>query len=417
MIAPDAFTGALLAAEGLKDGAVMLNGPTGCKFHHGALCEALYPRSGSLDPLRSSDRFYFGQHRVPCTYLEDEDYVSGTARKLDEAMPVILSKGHSMITVINSPGAALIGDDLKRIVQRSHPNVPVAIMETCAFSQGLGQGFQDCLIGMLDAVPLQPAERMPTINLVGVSIMDHGWENGTRQLKRLLSLCGIKVGAVLSAGSTVKELSTARSATLSVVLDPEMGGRVANHLRTTTGVVRISPGQPIGFRGTSRWVKEICDALGKDPSPALDVIRQEERRCAFQLARHSSLTGLPKGATFSVRARSSIVLGLLEFLHGYLGMVPVCVDCIDDGSGEVRAYLQRNGLAEAMDTVMFEQPCHIMLGDGNDLCMASSTLGVPGIEISPPYRGVARIRDVSLWGEEGAVDLLDAIVRNLGDRW
>ena len=30
--APDALTGAVLAVEGIPDAAVLLNGPTGCKF-------------------------------------------------------------------------------------------------------------------------------------------------------------------------------------------------------------------------------------------------------------------------------------------------------------------------------------------------------------------------------------------------
>jgi len=417
MIPPDAFTGAILAAEGLRDGAVLLNGPTGCKFHHGALCEALHPRAGSLDPLRSADRFYFGQQRVPCTYLEGDDYVDGTAEKLDTALPVVLSKDYSMVTIINSPGAALIGDDLERIIGRSRPGIPVAVVESCAFSHGLGEGFQDCLVNMIDAVPLAPSERLSDVNLVGVSIMDHGWSRGTKELKALLALCGVHVGAVLCAGCTVKELSASKSSTLNAVMDPEMGGKVADHMRRAAGVVRLSPGQPIGFQGTARWVSAICDALNKDPSPALTVIRQEESRCAFQLARHSSLTGLPKGATFSLHARTSVAIGLLEFLHGYLGMVPVCVDCVGQDDKEVRSYLSKHGLSEASGTVMFEQPCHMIFGDGNDVSMARSAIGIPGMEIAPPYNNVVRMRDSSLWGVEGAVDLLDGIVSNLGDRW
>ncbi|NBB94759.1 MAG: hypothetical protein GVY16_03365 [Planctomycetes bacterium] len=36
---PDSLTGAILAAEGIVDAAVLLNGPTGCKFYHGAIAE------------------------------------------------------------------------------------------------------------------------------------------------------------------------------------------------------------------------------------------------------------------------------------------------------------------------------------------------------------------------------------------
>lgn len=417
MISPDAFTGAVLAAEGLRDGAVLMNGPTGCKFHHGALCEVLHPRGGSLDPLRSADRFYFGQQRVPCTYLEGDDYVDGTAEKLEAALPAVLSKGHSLITIINSPGAALIGDDVRRIIARSHPEIPVAIVESCAFSQDLGQGFQDCLMAMLEALPPEPIRSPSDVNLVGVSIMDHGWERGTKDLKALLALCDVKVGAVLCAGCTAQELSTSRSSTLNVVMDAGMGGKVADHLRKSAGVVRVSPEQPIGFQGTARWVCAVCDALSKDPSPALAAIHEEESRCAFQLARYCSLTGLPKGATFSLHARPSVAQGLLEFLHGYLGMVPVSVECPGLDHTEVRSYLSRHGLLNTLGTPLFDQPANVMLGDGNDISIARSMLSMSGIEIAPPYNSVVRIRGSSLWGVNGAVDLLDDILSLLGDRW
>ena len=49
---------------------MLLNGPTGCKFYHGAIAEGQLPRESSYDPLRFLDEFYFGQPRVPATYLK-----------------------------------------------------------------------------------------------------------------------------------------------------------------------------------------------------------------------------------------------------------------------------------------------------------------------------------------------------------
>jgi nitrogenase molybdenum-iron protein alpha/beta subunit len=417
MIDPDAFTGAILAAEGVRDGAVLLNGPTGCKFHHGALSESLYPRKGSLDPLDHADQFYFGQPRVPCTYLQEEEYIQGTGARLQAITPVVMSRGPALVTVINSPGASLIGDEVSGIVGRYAKGSPVAVLETCAFSAGLGQGFQDCALRMLDALPLPEPQEIPGINLVGISILDHGWASGVRELRRLLSLCGVRVGAVLCAGCSTAEMSLSRHAPLSVVMDQQMGGRVAMRLMADHDVRSVSLGQPIGFQGTARWLEGVCSALDVDPAPALEELRAEERRCAFLLARHSSLTGLPKGATFSLQARPAVALGLLRFLYEYLGMVPVCVECTGEGEEEVQDYLEMNGLRDALRTRLLEQPCHLMLGDGNTLAMAQVTMGVPGIEIAPPYSRAVRIRDTSLWGVEGAVDLLDRIIEVLGERW
>ncbi len=224
------------------------------------------------------------------------------------------------------------------------------------------------------------------------------------------------MGAVLSAGCTANDVSLSRSAELSVVMDEAMGGMVAKALRDNAGVAEVSPGTPIGFRGTVRWLESVCRKLGVDPSPGLDIVESEERRCARLLARYASQTGLPKGATFSLQARPSVALGMLEFLHGYLGMVPVCVDCQGEAPA-VEEYLRKNGLDEALQTSLFQQPCQLFLGDGNAVAMARTALGVPGMEIGPPYRRTVRIRKTTLWGHAGAVDILDEIIFKLGDLW
>lgn len=102
---PDSLTGAILAIEGINDDAVLLNGPTGCKFYHGALAESQLPRESSYDPLRFLEEFYFGQPRVPATYLDGDDYVFGATEKLKRILPAIAQRGHRLLAVINTPGA------------------------------------------------------------------------------------------------------------------------------------------------------------------------------------------------------------------------------------------------------------------------------------------------------------------------
>ena len=88
-IFPDSLTGAILAVEGIRDAAAVLNGPTGCKYFHGAIAEDQLPRAGSFDPLLYSERFYFGQPRVPATYLDSDDYIFGASDKLRRILPIV----------------------------------------------------------------------------------------------------------------------------------------------------------------------------------------------------------------------------------------------------------------------------------------------------------------------------------------
>ena len=126
----DGFTGAIVAVEGSRDAAVLLNGPTGCKFYHAALSDRQLPRGSSMGPLQYSEEFYFGQPRIPATYLDDQDYVFGATQKMEKILPRVAAKGHLFIAVVNSHRAALIGDDLQPFIDAAGLPVPCLALET-----------------------------------------------------------------------------------------------------------------------------------------------------------------------------------------------------------------------------------------------------------------------------------------------
>ena len=106
---PDGFNGAVMAVESIEDAAVFLHGPGGCRVRHMVHSSAVYPR---MPPGTDADwlgPYYYGYPRVPASYLDEYDFINGAFYKLDEALPIVASKKPSLIVVINSPGAALIG--------------------------------------------------------------------------------------------------------------------------------------------------------------------------------------------------------------------------------------------------------------------------------------------------------------------
>ena len=115
-IEPDSLQGLIFALEGTEGLTVLLNGPTGCKYYHGAISEGQTVRDRDFDPLSLPMNWYFGQARVPCTYLDNGDYVYGSERKLIEALEYFRDAPETgMLCIVNSPGASLIGDDLRSI--------------------------------------------------------------------------------------------------------------------------------------------------------------------------------------------------------------------------------------------------------------------------------------------------------------
>ena len=117
-ITPDSFSGLIFGFEGMQNTVVALNGPTGCKFYHSSVSDDQGLRQKEFDPLNYPLLYYFGQPRVPCTYLDKRDYIYGSRMKLEELLNFIKKESPAdLLIVVNSPGAALIGDNLSQIVE------------------------------------------------------------------------------------------------------------------------------------------------------------------------------------------------------------------------------------------------------------------------------------------------------------
>jgi nitrogenase molybdenum-iron protein alpha/beta subunit len=417
---PDSLTGAIMAIEGVRDAAVLLNGPTGCKFYHGAIAEGQLPRESSYDPLRFLNEFYFGQPRVPATYLDGDDYVFGAGDKLDRILPAVAAKGHALIAVVNSPGAALIGDDLGRFVRKAGLAVPCVTIESTAYSGAFNDGFGQAAISVLDV--LEPGNRPTdpcTVVLSGLSIAQRFWEGDVEELKRLLGLCGIEIACVLTAGTTVEELRNVRRAAFNVVVHEDLAEKPSRWLTERMGIESVVPtvGAPLGFDQTETWIRCICDRLGVSPDRAIAAIDRARARAVMHIKRLNSLTGLPKGVTFAVKAPCSVAGPLVRWLREYLGMVPAAVQ-VDDRrnprTGEIEAYLAEHDSRSAYGCDAVDAGADITFADGATLArLALSDSGAIGIEIALPSLGRVDVVPRAMLGARGALYLLEDILNGL----
>ncbi|WDN87581.1 hypothetical protein BuS5_00549 [Desulfosarcina sp. BuS5] len=419
-IIPDGFTGAIMAIEGIKDAAVLLNGPTGCKFYHGAVADCQLPRVDSLDPLYYSEEFYFGQPRVPATYLDDHDYVFGATDKLEKILPVVAQKGHSLVAVVNSPGAALIGDDLERFIARAGLPVPCIAIESAGFSDSFATGFQRAVIQALELLNPQPAGvEQKSVNLVGLSIFHRHWQGNLDELCYLLKLCGIKVVTALCAGSRVEELQNLGSAEYNLVVHGEFADQITRFLKERFGQESIIPenGAPLGFDATEAWIRKVCRVTGADSSPALRVIAAARKQSCEILSRFNSLTGLPKGATFAVNTDPSMALPLTKWLYSWLGMVPVSVatgDSDNDYAAGLQKFLLDIDCMEAWNMDAAKAAPDVAFGSEFFISrLRLRGLPVIGIDISLPGNGYIDFIQKSLLGARGALYLLEKIINEL----
>ena len=330
---PDGFIGTILAIEGISDARVVLNGPTGCRINPLSLSNRLFPRDNPIKQRSSDEPFFFGQSRIPCTYLDRDDYIHGSTHKLKEILPQIAGKGDAILGLVNSPGASLLGDDLKRFLTDANLDDVCISFEGAAYSRPFTEGYDRAMAAVLRWLKLNNLPKTRNrVNLIGFSLIQKYWQGNVAEISHLCNLMGLVVVSVPGAGSSVAEIRESTTAAHNIVIFPEYCRKTADFYESEFGIPPIcSPGgAPVGFTATEIWIRTVAVATGCDPGPALDEIRKCRVHAYNQISRSHSMGGFPRGMTFAIRGDSSFVVPLTIWLFDYLAMIPVSVDFIGE---------------------------------------------------------------------------------------
>ena len=395
----------IFAIEGMKNAIVLLNGPMVCRFYHSTTSQFLSIRPLLYLPVGENGErvrvdynylndWFFRQERVPCTYLDGYDYVYSTRDKVSRALDFIRENvDFDLIAIINSPGAALIGDNLLELAREKLGGCRVVMLESSGYSTSFEAGYEAAALALLQQVgaPMwsSPAPRREgplRVNLLGLSIWQRYFEGDLKELRRLFALCGVEVNSALCAGCSLDELRAMPEADLNVVLYPEMGLDAARYMQELCGTPYYTCSLlPVGFSATEAMFTEICAILGASPDALL-----EESGCSRALAWykinsiHTSF-GKPRGVKFHVAGNPSQCKSYGAFLTDYLGMET----------------------AEPDDA-------ELVFGEANlisELMLRNKTFC--GIEISLPGMGYTDLLPKTHMGRQGALFLIEQVLNGL----
>ena len=407
-ITPDSLTGAVFALEGMKNAVVLLNGPMGCRFYHSTTSRFLMTRpllklptgeNGERVPVdyNTLNDWFFRQERVPCTCLDGYDYVYGTKEKVKEALTFIRgSVDLDLLAVVNSPGACLIGDDLRETVRSVFGDSRTVMVESPGLSDTFEEGWSRAALALLEQAGEslwreRPPERRGgrRVNLLGMSVWQRYFEGDLEELRRLFSLCGIEVNAALCADCSTEELARMPEADLNVVLDPGAGTAAARYLERRFGTpYAVFPGFPIGFSATERMFETVGEALGVSCSQLLEESGRARALAWYKIDQVHATSGKPRGVTFHVEGSEAQKQAYGSFLTEYLGMEP---------SDPERAEL--------------------VFGDANIISeLMLKNRRFCGIEISLPGMGYIDLVPKTHMGIRGALFLIEQVLNGLMSR-
>ena len=410
----DSMTGMIFAAEGLAGTVTLLNGPMGCKFYHSTTAGFLNMQLPVGERL--FDDYFFRQSRVPCTWLDGDDYVYGTSDQIRGALAYL--REHvplELLVIVDSPGASLIGDDLVSLCAEELPGVPAVVLESPGYSQTfddgyaragleiLRQGFADDLRAAGNAVaressaagnaPAPARSGRPRVNLLGLSIWQRYFDGDKQELIRLLGLIGADAGVTFLAGASPEEIRSMGDADLNVVVFPERGLEQARYLQEQTGTpYYVFEGLPLGFSAVEKGFREIAEILGTDPAPLLEESERARALAFFKIRAIHESSGMPEGALFHVAGDPAQVRAYTSFLTDHLGMLPAD-----------------------------EEEAELVFGDANTIAALMTRRdggrdAFCGIEINLPGMGYTDLIPKTHLGVQGALFLIEQVLNGLMSR-
>jgi len=390
---PSSFEGAVWSVQGITDARIIYHAPPGCYMmqHMGALCNEWQPD------------FY-------STLVSYANVMMGTEDALEKVLARVREENPPAIIIVTSPVIEITGDDVEGVAKKA--GCSGAIIVRPKLGASLAEGKEQGLLSLLDLMKPPAATDEKTVNLIGPTCNTFNWRADVFELRRMLAGAGIRVNAVLTAGSTVAEIERAPRAALNVCMYPyDCGVETARQMLERFGVPYVADHVPVGFRESAAWLADIAERLAVDPNPFL----RNEIRSAFDFS--SSLlvsnTLFESSAALCTDNCDTYTVGIASFLHREMGM-DICMAT----AGTDRAGRQLDGVCPTVlvnpgtdekKRLFLEKAPTIILGNYYDLKL-STDLGFKNFLYADiPLIGYIFSENHPFMGFLGAKNLVETI--------
>ncbi len=344
---PDGLLGAVIASESLGLTETMINGAGGCRSRTQIMLHELDQTYRGEKTGCCRSKYYSRQSGIPCTYLNGNDVIFGATDKISDGITSASEATGRRVVLLDTLGASLICTDLEgRLNGRAEP---IHMREDLS-SMDLHTGYDLTMTKILDSMEIGGGEDR-SVNILGYCIMDPGWEYGAEELRTLLSLAGIRVNAIIGCKDDPSKIASCGSASLNIMIHPEYCRMTSDYLKKRFGTpsLRLSAGAPVGYDATRSFVKEVADAMGTDPAPALEYIDRDERRVHGILMNHDRAPSMMHAKGMSMDGDSSTLYPLMKWICEKFGMIPRSIHPTDgEYLDDIGDYLDSIGFGDAL---------------------------------------------------------------------
>ncbi|MBO4797493.1 MAG: hypothetical protein J5494_01795 [Candidatus Methanomethylophilaceae archaeon] len=328
---PDGMVGAAVASESLGMTDTLINGAGGCRSRTQIMIHDLIPFYKPENGSCCKSKFFSRQSRLPCTYLNGNDLIFGTAQKLSEGLKSVSSVNGRKTMLIDTLGASLVCTDYTWLTEKNREPVRVngdlSAMSFC-------EGFDAAAEAILSSMEPERGEKTG-VNILGYGISDLGWNYGCNEIRRLLEPMGVRIGCFPNCIPDPDSLKRIGNSSLNIMIHPELCTRTAEMLEEKTGTpyMRPSMGAPVGYPSIRKFIEETADHLGKDPEPSLEIVNREAEEVHSVLMNYDRIPLFLHARPFTAKGSSSVIYPLSRWIAGAFGMLPGSISLSD---GEYR---------------------------------------------------------------------------------
>lgn len=349
MMEPDGTLGAAIASESLGLTDTMINGAGGCRSRTQIMLHELIPSYSPENVCCRRSKCFSEQSRLPCTYINNDDIVFGTSPKIQSSVDSVSEITSKRALLLDTLGASLICTDYSGLTGSGRKD-PITIKGDLS-AMSFSEGYDVAMCTILSTVDMDTGRDGKSVNILGYSIMDLGWEYGVQDIRHLLGLMGVKLNCVPGCLPEPESVRGCGKAALNIMIHPEYCIRTAKMLESRFGTpyLRLKEGAPIGYPAVRAFVIDVAREMDVDPKPALDYIDEEARAVHKVLMNFDRIASSLYAKGFVIRSDSSAVYPLMRWMIEAFGMAPRMVKAFDEEyMPEITGYLESVGHSDAL---------------------------------------------------------------------
>ncbi len=264
---------------------------------------------------------------IPSTNMLEREVVFGAEQKLrttiQGAVDIIDADAYFVLTGCT---AGIIGEDIAAVTEEfQEKGIPVYPIETPGFAGDSNLGYEAVWNTFLDQV-IEPAENHDErlVNLFGiVPYHDPFWSGNLEELSRMLRRLGLKVNTFFTDGQNFETVRHSSEAALNIIVNPWLFKGPARKFEQKFGVPSIRyPGLPIGATDSTRFLRQVGEALHLDEKIVEAVIADEEHYVYHYLAQS---IGMLSWKRFAVVGDAASAVGITRYLANDYSFTPKLV--------------------------------------------------------------------------------------------